>query len=254
MGYSVGRVAKLAGVTVRTLHHYDALGLLSPGGRSAAGYRLYGEEDLKRLQRILYYRELGFTLKEIATILDDPKTPEMVHLERQRRLLQGRMERLSAMVAAIDREMEAREMDIRLTPEERLEVFGDFRPEEYEEEARRRWGETEAYRQSQRRVSGYTKDDWLEIKAEQERVNSALSALLVSGIPPGSGEAMDAAEEHRLHISRRFYDCNHELHQGLTQMYVSDERFRDYYEAFSPGLAEFIRDAARANAARVDSC
>src|SRR5919202_1465433 len=120
-GYTVGRVAALSGVTIRTLHHYDEIGLLSPGGRSAAGYRLYAESDVERLQQILFYKELGFDLEEIATILDDPGTDALGHLRRQRALLTERIGRLSAMVEAIDYEMEARIMDIRLTPEERLE-------------------------------------------------------------------------------------------------------------------------------------
>ena len=136
--YSVGRVADLSGVTIRTLHHYDEIGLLSPGGRSDAGYRVYEEADLERLQRILFYRELGFTLKEISTIIEDPGTDALGHLRRQRGLLVGRIERLSAMVDAIDYEMEAKTMDIKLTPEERFEVFGEFRPEDHAEEAERR--------------------------------------------------------------------------------------------------------------------
>jgi len=145
-GYTVGRVADLSGVTIRTLHHYDEIGLLSPGGRSAAGYRIYEDSDIERLQRILFYRELGFALEEIATIVDDPRTGALGHLRCQRGMLARRIERLSAMVDAIDYEMEARTMDIRLTPEERLEVFGEFKPEDYAEEAEQRWGETEAYK------------------------------------------------------------------------------------------------------------
>src|SRR5215213_9757907 len=122
-GHTVGRVADLSGVTVRTLHHYDEIGLLSPSGRSAAGYRIYEEPDLERLQRILFYRELGFALEEISTIVDDPRTDAVGHLRRQRMLLTERIERLQKMVAAIDYELEARDMDIKLTPEERLEVF-----------------------------------------------------------------------------------------------------------------------------------
>ena len=152
-GYTVGRVADLSGVTIRTLHHYDEVGLLSPGGRSAAGYRIYEDRDLERLQRILFYRELGFTLGEISTIVDDPRTDTLGHLRRQRGLLNERIEHLSAMVDAIDYEMEARTMEIPLTPEERLEVFGEFRPEDYAEEAEERWGGTDAYKESQRRVS-----------------------------------------------------------------------------------------------------
>jgi DNA-binding transcriptional MerR regulator len=247
-GYTVGRVADLSGVTIRTLHHYDEVGLLSPGGRSAAGYRIYEDRDLERLQRILFYKELGFTLGEISTIVDDPRTDTLGHLRRQRGLLNERIERLSAMVDAIDYEMEARTMDIPLTPEERLEVFGKFRPEDYAEEAEQRWGGTEAYKESQRRVSSYDKEDWQRLKAEEEEIRARLTAALDAGLAPDSEEAMAAAEAHRLHISRWFYECGYEIHRGLTEMYVSDERFRSNYDTQAPGLAAFIRDAARANA------
>jgi DNA-binding transcriptional MerR regulator len=252
-GYTVGRVADLSGVTIRTLHHYDEVGLLSPGGRSAAGYRIYEDRDLERLQRILFYRELGFTLGEISTIVDDPRTDTLGHLRRQRGLLNERIERLSAMVDAIDYEMEARSMDIPLTPEERLEVFGEFRPEDYAEEAEQRWGGTEAYKESQRRVSSYTKEDWQRLKTEEEEIRARLTAALDAGLAPDSEEAMAAAEAHREHISRWFYVCGYEIHRGLTEMYVSDERFRSNYDTQTPGLAAFIRDAARANAGRAET-
>src|SRR5918993_1007742 len=240
--YSVGRVADLSGVTIRTLHHYDEIGLLSPGGRSESGYRVYEEADLERLQRILFYRELGFTLKEISTIIDDPNTDSMGHLRRQRGLLVERIERLGAMVDAIDYEMEARKMNIRLRPEERFEVFGDFRPED----------DAEAYKESNRRVSKYTKEDWLTLKAEAEDVQNRLAAAFESGLAPDSEEAMAAAEAHRQHISRWFYECTYEIHRGLTDMYVSDERFRPNYDTQTPGLAAYIKEAAHANADRAE--
>src|ERR671920_1090962 len=252
-GYTVGKVARLSGVTIRTLHHYDEIGLLSPLGRSAAGYRLYEDYDLERLRRILFYRELGFDLKEIATIVDDPRTDALGHLRRQRGLLTERIRRLSAMIDAIDYEMEARTMAIRLTPEERLEVFGEFQPEDHAEEAERRWGGTEAYKESQRRVSGYTKEDWQRLKAEEEEIRARLAAALDAGLAPDSEEAMAAAEAHRRHISRWFYECGYEMHRGLTEMYVSDERFRSNYDTQTPGLAAFIRDAAHANAVRAEN-
>jgi DNA-binding transcriptional MerR regulator len=246
--YSVGRVAALSGVTIRALHHYDEIGLLSLSGRSAAGYRVYEEADLERLRRVLFYRELGFTLKEISTIVDDPSTDAMGHLRRQRGLLVERIERFSAMVDAIDYEMEVRTMDIRLTPEERFEVFGEFRPEDHAEESERRWGETEAYKESNRQVSRYSKEDWLKLKAEAEEVQDRLAAAFEAGLAPDSEEATAGAEAHRQHISRRFYECTYEIHRGLTEMYVSDERFRSHYDALTPGLAAFIREAALANA------
>ena len=250
MSYSVGKVANLAGVTIKTLHYYDKIRLLSPGGRSEAGYRIYEEADLQRLQQILFYRELGLALEEIAIILDDPRTDAVGHLVRQRRLLTERIERLHKMVAAIDHEMEAREMDIKLTPEERLEVFGDFEPENHQEEVKQRWGNTEPYRQSRRRVASYTKEDWMRFKAEQEEVEKNLAAAFESGAAPESEQAMDAVEAHRQHINRWFYDCSHEIHCGLGEMYVSDDRFRAHYDGRSPGLSEFIRDASYANSER----
>jgi MerR family transcriptional regulator, thiopeptide resistance regulator len=250
VSYSVGQVAGSAGVTIRTLHHYDEIRLLSPSGRSAAGYRIYEEADLERLQRILFYRELGFTLDEIAAIMDDPRTDAVGHLRRQRGLLIERIERLRTMVAAIDHEMEAQKMGIQLTPEERFEVFGDFRPEDYAEEAEQRWGGTEAYRQSQRRVAAYTKEDWQRIKAEEEEVRANLAAAFAAGLAPESDEAMAAAEAHRQHISRWFYECSYDIHRGLTDMYVNDDRFRAHYDALAPSLARFIRESAHANANR----
>jgi MerR family transcriptional regulator, thiopeptide resistance regulator len=250
--YTVGRVAALSGVTIRTLHHYDEIGLLSPGGRSAAGYRIYEDSDLERLQQILFYRELGFTLEEISTIMNDPHTDAAGHLRRQRRLLIERIECLSAMVDAIDYETEARTMDIKLTPEERFEVFGGFRPEDHAEEAKQRWGETESYRESNRRVSKYKKDDWQRLKAEEAEVRVCLTAAFEAGLAPDSEEAMVVAEAHRQHISRWFYECTYDIHRGLTEMYVSDERFRSHYDMQSPGLASFIREAALANAERAE--
>jgi DNA-binding transcriptional MerR regulator len=247
-GYTVGRVAALSGVTIRTLHHYDEIELLSPGGRSAAGYRIYEDSDLERLQQILFYRELGFALDEIATIVADPHTDALGHLRRQRKLLAERIEHLGSMVEAIDYEMEARTMNIKLSPEERFEVFGEFRPEEYAEEAKQRWGETESYKESQRRVSKYNKEDWQRLKAEGEEVTARLATAFKTGLAPDSEEAMAAAEAHRQHISRWFYECRYEIHRGLTDMYVSDERFRAHYDTQTPGLASFIREAAHANA------
>ena len=251
-GYPVGRVAALSGVTIRTLHHYDEVGLLSPSGRSEAGYRLYEDSDLERLQRILFYKELGFTLKEIQAIVDDPRTDNVGHLGRQRRLLTERIERLSAMVDAIDYEMEARKMDIKLTPEERFEVFGDFRPEDHAEEAERRWGESDSYKESNRRVSRYTKEDWQRLKAEGEEIEARLAAAFEAGLSPDSEEAMAGAEAHREHISRWFYECTYEIHRGLAEMYVSDERFRSHYDKRVQGLAAFVRDAVLANAERAE--
>ncbi|WP_346621114.1 MerR family transcriptional regulator [Blastococcus montanus] len=249
-GMSVGDTAALAGVTVRTLHHYDRIGLLSPSGRTSAGYRQYSPADLERLHQVLLYRELGFPLEEVATLLDDASADPAEHLRRQHRLLRDRLERTQAMVAAVEKEMEARAMGISLTPEERFEVFGDWLPEEYAAEAEEKWGETDAWAQSQQRTRAMTKEDWLRVKVEGDDVERRFAEALAAGVAPGSEQAMDLAEEHRRQISRNFYECSPEMHAGLGRMYVEDERFTAYYERIAPGLAQYVSAAVQANAAR----
>jgi len=251
MSYSVGQVAAFAGVTVRTLHHYDEIRLLSPGARTAAGYRRYTEPDLDRLQRILFYRELGFSLEEVAAILDDQSADTLTHLRRQHELLRGRIDRLRRMAEAVETEMEAHKMGISLSPEERFEVFGQFRPEDYEQEVQERWGGSDAFEQSRRRTASYTKQDWLKIKQEGGEVLDAFAAAYAAGHPPHSAPAMDAAEAHRAHIGRWFYDCSPQIHRGLGDMYAADPRFAANYEAVAAGLAPYVRDAIHANADRM---
>jgi DNA-binding transcriptional MerR regulator len=250
MGHTVGEVARMTGVTVRTLHHYDEIGLLSPSARTAAGYRRYAAPDLDRLQHILAYRALGFPLDRIAALLDDPDADMLSHLRRQHQLLSERNDHTQRMLTALERMMEAHQMGYQLTPEERFEVWGDFNPEEHEAEAERRWGDSDAFRQSQARAKRYTKDDWLAIKQESEETSQRLVAAMRAGIPATSPEVMDLAEEHRRHISRWFYDCSYEIHRGLGQMYVDDPRFTATYEGIAPGLAVYLRDAIVANADR----
>jgi MerR family transcriptional regulator, thiopeptide resistance regulator len=248
MSYSVGQVARLAGVTVRTLHHYDEIGLLTPDDRSGAGYRRYDDDDLQRLQQIMFYRELGFSLDEITDLVHDPDADPAEHLRRQRELLVGRLERVRRMVEAVDNAMEAYTMGISLTPEERFEVFGDFDPAAYEEETKQRWGESDAYQQSARRTRAYTKDDWIRIKAEADVVTQGYADAMASGAAADSTVAMDAAERHRAHIARWFYDCSYDMHRGLGDLYVSDPRFTATYDNLASGLAVFVRDAIVANA------
>lgn len=250
MGYSVGQVAGFAGVTVRTLHHYDEIGLLSPSGRSHAGHRRYDDADLDRLQRVLFYRELGFPLDEVAVLLDDPESDPREHLRRQHALLTDRIARLQQMAKAVEHAMEAKKMGINLTPEEKFEVFGEHDPEQYAQEVEQRWGDTEAYAESQRRTASYTKEDWQRIQDQAADWGRRYVALMEAGEPAEGERAMDLAEEHRLHITSSFYDCPYEMHTCLGEMYVADERFKAFYDALKPGLAEHLRDAITANAVR----
>jgi len=248
--WTVGQVAERSGVTVRTLHHYDEIGLLRPSRRSASGYRLYTDEDLVRLQHVVVYRRLGFSLEEVAVLLDDPEADVAAHLRRQRAAVMSRLDELAELVTAIDRALEAEVSGIQLTPEEQRELFGEDFKEEYQEEARERWGDTEAWRQSQERTSQYTKADWQAIKAEMDGINARFVEALQAGEPADGERAMDAAEAHRQHITRWFYDCPAEMHANISEMYVSDPRFAKTYEDIHAGLAQYVRDAVHANAAR----
>ena len=141
-------------------------------------------------------------------------------------------------------------MNIPLTPEERLEVFGSFDPDEHAAEAQERWGDTDAYRESARRAARYTKEDRVRIKAEGEAATRAVADSTAAGLPAESIEAMDGAEAHRAQIDGAFYPCSYEMHRGLAEMYLEDPRFTANDEAIAPGLAQSMHDAILANAAR----
>jgi MerR family transcriptional regulator, thiopeptide resistance regulator len=253
MSYTVGQLARLAGVTVRTLHHYDESGLLEPSGRTTSGYRQYADSDVTRLQQILYYRELGFPLDEIATLLDDPHADPTEHLRRQHHLLTARIHRLQEMVASVELNLEARQTGINLTPEEMLEVFGEdytAKHAEYATEAEERWGDSDPWKESQRRTRSYAKDDWQQAKAEGDLATARLIAAMQAGLPADGDEAMGAAEALRQQITRWFYDCSYEMHRGLAHRYVQDPRFTKTYEDMATGLAQYVHDAIHANADR----
>ncbi|HEY2173450.1 MAG TPA: MerR family transcriptional regulator [Mycobacteriales bacterium] len=246
---TVGRVADLAHVTIRTLHHYDEIGLVRPSRRTSAGYRVYAEADIVRLQQVLLYRRVGFGLDEIADLIDDPEVDAVGHLRRQRALLLDRGTEIEAMVAAIDKQLEARTMGMNLTPAEQLEIFGtDKVGGEWADEARDRWGETEAYQESQRRAADYTKEDWARLKAEADEGLRGFAEAARAGLPATGPEAMALAEAHRQYINRWFYDCGYDVHRGLAQMYIADERLTQTFESALPGLAQYVHDAIIANA------
>ena len=250
MGLTVGAVSRLAGVTVRTLHHYDEIGLLNPSGRSDAGYRRYDDADLDLLQRILFYRELGFGLDRIKSVISDGGADAAGHLRDQHALLLARIGRLQRMAAAVEQALEAHTMGISLTPEERFEVFGDFNPDDHAAEAEERWGDTEAYRESRRRTGRYTKADWERIKAQGKAAIEQVVGAMNAEKPADSAEAMEGAEAHRKQIDDAFYPCSYEMHVGLAEMYLADPRFTATYEKIAPGLAQYLHDAIKANAAR----
>ena len=246
---TVGQVAATFGVTVRTLHHDDEVGLLAPSERSSAGYRLYTGEDLDRLATIVTYRRLGLALDDVGSLLRGDGS-SIEHLRRQRDAVMHQVDELHRLVDAIDTRLEREMTERPATTQEMKEIFGDGFEDEYRAEAEERWGETDAWKQSAARTRTYTPGDWERIKAESAAVNDAFVAALTAGKPATSPEAMAAAEAHRVQIETWFYDLTHDFHRGLGDMYVADPRFTKTYEDIAPGLAAYVKDAIHANADR----
>jgi DNA-binding transcriptional MerR regulator len=254
---TVGQVAERCGVTVRTLHHYDGIGLVVPSGRSRAGYRLYTDSDLTRLQDVVVYRRLGFALADIVALLDDPRADRVVHLRRQRTAVLAQVTRLNELVTALDHALEQVMTDVPdaddspATQADLRALFGESF-DDYQDEARQRWGDTDAWRQSEQRTRHYTRSDWERVKAETDELHNAFLLAFRAGQPATSRAALDAAEAHRQHIDSRFYECSHAMHRQLADLYVSDPRYSATYDESldAPGLAQYIHDSIHANAER----
>ncbi len=259
--WTVSELAARAHVTVRTLHHYDTIGLLVPSARSAAGYRLYAEADLERLFRILLYRELGFSLEAIGQLLDAPVLESVAALSAQRKLLREQRRKTAAIIRALDRTLTAIGKGEKMSEDEMFEGFDAFadapaevRAEQakYGQEVRERWGDTDAYRESLRRARQYSKAEWQRIQAEGEANEARMAELLAAGADPEGEAAMAGAEAMRLQIDRWFYPCPPARHACVADMYEADARFAQHFDQRAPGLASFVARAIRANARRAE--
>lgn len=238
--YTVKAVAELAGISVRALHHYDEIGLLRPAEVSPAGYRLYADSDLERLQQILFFRELDFSLQEIKRILEYPGFDRRQALLTHRQLLIEKQSRLQALVESIDHSIQAMEGVKTMSKEEMFQPFDRAEAEKYREEAREKYGK-EVVDESYRRVSKYSQKDWDAVQEESNAINQCIAAHL--GGDPAGPEVQAAVERwHRL-INDRFYACSLEIFRGLGDLYVCDERFTAFYDKVKPGLAPFLREA-----------
>ncbi|ORA60163.1 MerR family transcriptional regulator [Mycolicibacterium elephantis] len=237
---TVGAVAALTGVSVRTLHHYDHIGLVVPSIRTSAGYRGYTDADIERLHLVLVYRSVGLPLEEVRALLDGD-ADVLERLQHQHRLLLEQADRLQHTIKAVEELMSAHRSGIQLTAEEQIEIFGtEAFGDEYAAEAEERWGGTEEWRQSQQRTAQMTKQDWIDFKAQNDALLAALASAKRDGVEPGSATANELAARHRANIER-FYDCSDDMHRCLGDMYVEDERFGNFYNDAEPGLAQWVR-------------
>ena len=229
---TVHEVSQISGVSVRTLHHYDAIGLLRPTAVTEAGYRLYDDTALARLQSILLFRELAFPLKEIKRIMDDPQFDQATALEQQIRLLELQQERLSRLIDLARETMKTGVTHMDFT------AFDNSKLEQYAAEVKERWGNTAAYQESAQRPAAEQKDAAAGLMAQFARMGR-----LRTGDPAGQ-EAQDAVRELQEFITKHFYTCTPEILAGLGQMYTADDRFRASIDAAGgEGTADFAGKA-----------
>lgn len=240
MAYSVQQLAKLANTSVRTLHYYDEIGLLSPSRVSRNGYRDYDEPELLKLQQILFFRELDFSLTDIRRILSSPYFDMAAALVDHRKLIELKKKRLNKLLATIDQTIKKLNHETSMSDEELYDSFGDEEMKGYAEEAKQRWGSTDAYKQSQARVSKMTQAQMMQLKEEGKKHTQALADAMDLGVASPDVQALIKKSHDGVNF---FYDCSLEMFRNLGQMYVDDPRFTAYYEKFRPGLAVFMRDA-----------
>lgn len=233
MSFSVSETARLTGVSVRTLHYYDEIGLLSPSMISETGYRYYDDSALERLQQILFYRELDFALKDIAEIMNASGYQKEDALRKQRELLQLKRKRLDKLIHLLDAKMKG-ENTMSFTEFDMSEI--ENAKAKYAKEVNERWGGTDAYRQSQRRTSSYSKEDWARIREEADDITRRFAEKV--GEDPASPEVQELVAQWQNHITKYYYDCTDEILAGLGQMYVADERFTKNIDKFGEGTAK----------------
>jgi DNA-binding transcriptional MerR regulator len=244
MIYRIKAISDLSGVSIRTLHHYDAIGLLKPHSVTEAGYREYSQDELQKLRQILFFRELDFSLSDIKRILDDPEFDQIEALKMHRRLLVEKRKRLGSLIRSIDTTVSSRESNsFSRSNQVMFEGLSESTIDEYREEARQKWGGSIAWAQSEERTNSHTKKDWDSIKTTTDEINQTI----VSGMSRGANdsEVQTAVANWHALIDQRFYSCSLETFAGLGEMYVDDERFRSHYEQIASGLDEFMRDAIR---------
>ena len=232
MKMQIKEFADFTGVSVRTLHYDDEIGLLPPASVDRnTGYRFYDEQSLLRMQEILFYRELDFSLKSIQEILSSPNYNKAQSLQDQKQLLTLKKERLERLIDAIDRAMEGETV---------MSAFDNRKFDAYKAEAQEKWGQTDAYRQHAEKTKNYSKQKWNDLSAGMDHIMAEFALCLKNGAAPDSAEAQNLVRALQSHITENFYNCTKPILAGLGQMYVSDERFLANIDRHGDGTAAFI--------------
>jgi len=253
--YTIGQLAKLAGVTTKTLRHYERINLLVPQARTDAGYRLYNDADGRKLAEILAYRALNMPLDQIAQLLNTgttastatgaiaPPTTRSERLAAHLSKMQTERKKLDHLISHLEEMLLNEEEGTPMNTQDELNGFAN---NPYEEEAKGQWGHTDAYKESAKRVKNYTPADWERYKKEAADINDRFVALMQAGTAADSKQAQELAEEHRQLISTWFYDCTPQMHAGFGDMWEADPRFKQNIDKAAEGLSEYMAQAFKA--------
>lgn len=245
MEYTVQKLGKIAGVSSRTLRYYDEVGILKPARINSSGYRIYGKEEVDRLQQILFYRELGVSLSDIKDIVTSPSFDAAAALIEHRKKLLAKREQLDLLIANVDKTIALAEEGVTMADKEKFEGFKDKLIEDnekkYGKEIRKKYGDKRVD-ESNSAFKNMTKEQYDEFQKLGEDILRNLKEAFAVGDPAGE-LAQKTAELHRKWITLAWGSYNREAHAGVAQMYVDDKRFTAYYDKEQPGAAEFLRDA-----------
>ena len=249
MEYTVKALAELAGVTPRTLRWYEQKGLLKPRRARESGYRLYGREEVDRLQAILFYKELGLELEAVREILDTPGFDRAAALESHLAALEVRRRRLDALILTVRKTIDEAKGGTPMSDKEKFEVFKrravEANEEQYGKEIREQYG-PEAVEESNARLLSMTEEEHGRWKALEAEILSALATAVRAGEAPAGPEGRRIAQLHRRWLCCTWAKYTPQAHRGVAELYTADERFAAYYDKEVPGCAAFLRDAVRA--------
>lgn len=245
--YKISEVAAISGVSIRTLQYYDKIDLLKPKLINEVGYRFYTDKEIEILQQILFFKELDFSLDEIKNILNSDNYDKEKSLRSQKELLIEKRKRLDRIIKTLDKTINSIKEGEKMNKEEMFKGFDttdiDEQKAKYADETKKLYGNTDAYKESKKKTSNYSKNDWNNI---MEGVNDIFRKLAsVMDKSPEDEAVQEIVGEWRSYITNNYYNCTIEIFSGLGEMYVADERFKNNIDKFGDGLAEFLRNAIK---------